>query len=221
MTDTLTPADTNTDQAASQDAGTETKVEETAQQQAVEGEKSEEAKATEDKPADDQASTEGDKDKDEPQGAPEAYEDFTVPEGVELDTTVLGKFKDVAKELNLPQGAAQKVADLGVELAQSWVEKAQSDFAELTASWVEEAKADKEIGGDALPQNLAVAKKAVDTYGTPAFAALLEQYKLGDHPEMIRLLAKVGRTVSEDTPVGGGNAEPARKAANVLFPDMN
>ena len=221
MTDTLTPADTNTDQAASQDAGTETKVEETAQQQAVEGDKSEEAKATEDKPADDQASTEDDKDKDEPQGAPEAYEDFTVPDGVELDTTVLGKFKDVAKELNLPQGAAQKVADLGVELAQSWVEKAQSDFAELTASWVEEAKADKEIGGDALPQNLAVAKKAVDTYGTPALAALLEQYKLGDHPEIIRVFSKVGRTISEDTPVGSGNAEPARKAASVLFPDMN
>lgn len=221
MTDTLTAADTNTENATSQDAVDETKVADAANTQAAEGEQTGDAdKAAEGEQTDDKASTEADKDDDAPKGAPEAYEDFAVPEGVELDTAVLDDFKTVAKELNLSQADAQKVTDLGVKLAQSWAEQTQNDFAELQASWVEAAKTDKEIGGDALPTNLSTAKKAFDTYGSPELATLLEQFGLGNHPEIIRLGVKVGRTISEDTPVTGGNAEPARGAANVLFPDQ-
>lgn len=177
-----------------------------------------------DKPADDAADegAKNEKEDDEPQGAPEAYEDFAMPDGVELDTEVLGDFQALGKELNLPQADAQKVADLGAKMAQRWAERQTENVIALQTEWADETKADKEIGGEQLAENLAIAKKARDTFGTPAFAELLEQSGLGNHPEMIRLLVKAGKTITEDTIVssgmnGGGKSTPAK----TLFPNQN
>jgi uncharacterized protein (DUF4415 family) len=208
---TLMSADTSTTDAASQTPAAETPaVEATEQQQAaetpvVEGE---------------QEQTEAAEAEDTPQGAPEAYEDFTVPDGVVLDAEVTEQFKAVAKELNLPQEAAQKVTDLGVQLAQKWAEESAARIAEMQTGWRNETQADREIGGDTLPQTLSVAKAAVDKFGTPALGELLEQSGLGNHPEIIRFCARVGKAVSEDTFVAGGVTTPKKSHAQVLFPDM-
>lgn len=224
MTDTtLMTADTPTDEAASQtadDAADPNKVADDAAQQPdadaekPEGEQPEDKTGEEEKPADD-------KDEDEPQGAPEAYEDFTVPEGVELDAEVLGEFKDVAKELNLPQAAAQKVTDLAVKLTQKWAGEQTGRVAEMQTAWKDETQTDKEIGGDALPANLAVAKTALDKFGTPALRELLDASGLGNHPEVVRAFVKIGKAISEDTFVAGGTASPPKDAAKTLFPNMN
>ena len=224
MTDTtLMTADTTTDEAASQTATEETaapaaKTEEAqhtaltapdAETDKVEGEPAKEGEAEDDK-ADDA-----------PKGAPEAYEDFTVPEGVELDPEVTAKFKDVAKELNLPQEAAQKVTELGVELAQKWAAQQTETTEAILAEWKTATETDKEIGGDTLPANLAVAKQALDKFGTPELRSMLDEYRMGDHPEVIRFMVRVGKAISEDTFVGGGTATPPRDRAKTLFPDMN
>ncbi len=169
--------------------------------------------------------TEGDeakdeKEDDEPKGAPEAYEDFTAPDGVELDTEVLGEFQALGKELDLPQEQAQKVVDLGTKLAQKWAAQQAESVQALHTEWVDASKADKEFGGDALPVNLATAKKAVETYGTPELRELLDQSGLGNHPEVIRLFVRVGKTISEDTHVAGGNGTSAKGAAETLYPNQ-
>lgn len=216
MTDTtLMTADTPTDEAASQTAGDVANPDATAQQPAAEAAPTDPAEGEQAQQA------EGDKAEDAPQGAPEAYEDFSVPEGVELDTELLGEFKAVAKELNLPQDAAQKVTDLGVKLAQKWVAESQQATSEMFADWKGRAETDKEFGGDALPANLAVAKKAVDQFGTPELRELLDVHRLGDNPEIIRFMFRVGKAISEDTFVAGGKSSPAQDAAKTLFPNMN
>ena len=223
MTDTtLMTADTTTDEAASQIADDAAlKAADPAQQPAAEGEQPKTDPVEGDKPEGEQEQAEGDKDKDEPQGAPEAYEDFTVPEGVELDAEVLGEFKTVAKELNLPQDAAQKVTDLGVKLAQKWAAESQQATSDMLADWKVQAETDKEFGGDALPANLAVAKKAIDQFGTPELRELLDVHRLGDNPEVIRFMFRVGKAISEDTFVAGGKTTPVASAAKTLFPNMN
>ena len=217
MTDTtLMTTDTPTDEVASQTADDAApKAADPAQQPAAE------AAPTDPVEGDEAQQAEGDKVEDAPQGAPEAYEDFSVPEGVELDAEVLGEFKAVAKELNLPQDAAQKVTDLGVKLAQKWVAESQQATSEMFADWKGRAETDKEFGGDALPANLAVAKKAVDQFGTPELRELLDVHRLGDNPEVIRFMFRVGKAISEDTFVAGGKSSPAQDAAKTLFPNMN
>lgn len=154
----------------------------------------------------------------QPEGAPEKYEDFKAPEGLTFDSNVIGQFSEVAKELNLPQDKAQLLLDkMGPVLASRQIEQLQTARTE----WVGQVKADKEYGGDALPENLAVAKKALDTFGTPELRTLLNESGLGDHPEVIRLFYRAGKAISEDgfvagKPNGGTNPDPAKR----LFPNQ-
>lgn len=167
------------------------------------------------------AKTEGDKQQQkskQPEGAPEKYEDFKAPEGLAFDSNVISQFSEVAKELNLPQDKAQLLLDkMGPVLASRQVEQLQTARTE----WVGQVKADKEYGGDALPENLAVAKKALDTFGTPELRTLLNESGLGDHPEVIRVFYRAGKAISEDgfvagKPNGGANPDPAKR----LFPNQ-
>lgn len=167
-----------------------------------------------DKTAD--TSTEGDGSKTEDQeedatleGAPETYEDFTAPEGVEFDAELIEDLKTTAKELNLPQARAQQLADLGAKMAAKWATAQAESVAQLRQDWVAEVKADKDIGGENLGASLAAAKKVVETFGTPALRELLNG-PVGDNPEVIRFFVNVSKAISEDTLVAA-SGEPAGK----------
>lgn len=147
---------------------------------------------------------------------PESYE-LTMPEGVELDSVAADEFKAIAKELKLDQVGAQKVADVGAKMAQRQAEK----HTELVKSWVESVKADKDLGGDKLQENLAVAKKALDTFGTPELRDVLNATGLGNHPEVIRAFYRAGKAISEDRFVQGAPVSAATDPAKKLFPTMN
>lgn len=144
---------------------------------------------------------------------PVAY-DFKLPEGVELDGTAADKFKAIAAELKLPADGAQKVVDLYAGLKQAEAEA----FKNQVEAWGEEVKADKEIGGAKLDENLAAARKAVDTFAPPGLKSLLNSTGLGNHPEMVRMFLNIGKQISEDGIVRGNSAEQKPKdAASVLY----
>jgi hypothetical protein len=148
--------------------------------------------------------------------APESY-DLKMPEGVELDKVAADEFTAIAKELKLDQPTAQKLADVGAKMAQRQAEA----HAKLVESWTEQVKTDKDIGGDKFTENLAVARKALETFGTPELRDVLNATGLGNHPEVIRAFYKAGKAISDDSFVkgaqGGGETDIARK----LFPSMN
>lgn len=151
----------------------------------------------------------------EPQ-VPESYE-LQMPEGIELDKASADEFTTIAKELKLDQAAAQKLADIAAKQAQRQVDA----HTRLVESWVESVKADKDIGGDKLEENLGIARKALDTFGTPELRDVLNASGLGNHPEVIKAFLKAGKAISEDKFVAGApkgaDTDPARK----LFPNMN
>ena len=89
--------------------------------------------------------------------------------------------------------------------------------------WTADAKADKEFGGEALAENLSVAKKALDQFGTPELRTLLNDSGLGNHPEIIRAFYRAGKAISEDrfVPAGAGvRTGGARDAAKSLYPNQ-
>ena len=78
-----------------------------------------------------------------PEGAPEKYE-WAAPEGVTLDESIMGSLSEVAKELNLPQAAAQKLVDkIAPVMAQRQVEQ----FEALRTEWRQASSSDQEFGG--------------------------------------------------------------------------
>ena len=152
---------------------------------------------------------------------PEAYT-FVDADGKPMDGEALVEFAAMAKDLKLTQEEAQKVASLGPKMAQAFATQQAQAVEALSAQWTADAQADKEIGGDKLTENLTVAKTALAELGTPALSKLLDESKLGNHPEVIRLLAKVGRAISPDSKfVSGGRLTTAESAAQRMFPNMN
>lgn len=136
--------------------------------------------------------------KEAPAGAPEKYE-FKAAEGYELDSEIAGAFSEAARDLNLTQEAAQKM----LNRMQPVLAKQQEARVEATVNgWAEASRSDAEFGGDKIDANLAVAKKALDQFGTPELRTLLNESRLGNHPEVIRLLYRAGRAISEDGYVG-------------------
>jgi hypothetical protein len=151
----------------------------------------------------------------EPQ-VPESYE-YKMPEGIELDKAAADEFSAIAKELKLDQATAQKVADVGAKMAQRQTEA----HVKLVESWVEQVKTDTEIGGDKLDENLAVARKAMDAFGTPELKDVLNSTGLGNHPAVIKAFYKAGKAISEDKFVPGSPKGAETDIAKRMFPSMN
>lgn len=146
-----------------------------------------------------------------------AYE-FKTPEGMQLDDAAASEWAVAARELGLDQSAAQKAVDIVANM----VRRQQESQSRLVASWAEQSQGDTEIGGDRLQENLGVARKALEMFGTPELRDVLNMTGLGNHPEIIRAFYRAGKAISEDAFVSGS---PRRAddmdAAKRMFPTMN
>jgi hypothetical protein len=153
-----------------------------------------------------------------PEGAPDKYEfNSKVADAPnELDPEVLTAFGDVAKELNLPQEAAQKVLDKVAPVIQAKQAKALEI---AKADWVSNSQADEEFGGEKLNDNLEIAKTALDAFGNDALKSLLVETGFGNHPEIIRFMYRAGKAISEDSYVG--NSEGANYSRDNGPKDFN
>lgn len=149
--------------------------------------------------------------------APEVVYEFTLPEGVEPDKASTEEFVALAKELKLPKEAAQKVVDIAVKREAARAEA----FAAEVSGWEASVKADKELGGDKLSETLATCKKAIDL-GPPELRDLLSSTKMGSHPAVVKWAYAVGKALSEDRFVPGGQGPSGgdKGAAQVLYPNQ-
>jgi hypothetical protein len=146
--------------------------------------------------------------------APEAYE-LKAPEGRVIDSEVMASYSQVAKELNLSQESAQRLLDaVGPKMAER-----QMAMIEATRNgWADNSKSDREFGGEKLSENLGVAKKALDAFGTTELRTLLNETGLGNHPELIRFMFRAGKAISEDRMVSGSATQA--KAGPRSFADL-
>ena len=148
--------------------------------------------------------------------APESYEVFDLPDDFDMNEDTLGEYHTFAKENNLTQEQAQRGVDMVAQMKQAEM----NQWVEQQKSWVDDAKSDTEFGGDKFDQSISVAVKARDSFGTPEFNEMLDSSGLGNHPEMIRFLSRVGKQISEDGVVVGGSSISNQTREAVLYPSM-
>lgn len=151
-------------------------------------------------------------------GAPESYEDFTIPQGVSLDSKVTSAFSEVAKELDLSQEKAQAVIDkVSPILAQRQMEQIK----EVTAQWREKSANDPEIGGVNFEKNLAHAARIRDKFAynadgkMDADIAEFMQSPAGNHPGVLKLLIRAGKAFGEGGFPTGQPQKPKLKASDL------
>ena len=151
---------------------------------------------------------------------PDAYADFAMPEGVTLDEALLTEATPIFKKLGLNQEQAQELIDFHAGHVQAGSQKQIDDFNQLKGDWLTQSRNDEEYGGDAFDENAKLAQSAVSKYGTPEFKQLLEDYGIGNHPEMIRFMVRAGATLKEDVP-GATGVQTAEKKdrVSILYPN--
>lgn len=174
------------------------------------------ATPTDESAAKPEGSTEGETQTDtkqEPEGAPDVYEPFTDGE-TQYSVEQVQAFADTAKELGLSQEKAQRLFSAMRPSAEQFM---QAEHTARVAQWRADAEGDAEFGGDALKENLAVAKSALNAFASDQLRQMLEVTGLGNHPEIIRLFVRIGKETQQDPGVGGSAAkreEPRRRFPN-------
>ncbi|WP_339451554.1 hypothetical protein [Pseudomonas sp. JAI120] len=148
--------------------------------------------------------------------APESYEDFKLPDGMEMDADVLGEFKGLAKELNIPQAKAQKLIDFQTQLATKQAEQQQAAVTKQAQDWAASIKNDPELGGENYDKNVASAIKVIQSFGDPALTELLNQSGLGNHPALFKFCHRISSAISEDKFVMPGSQADTPKEMSII-----
>lgn len=144
--------------------------------------------------------------------------ELKMPEGIDLDKDAAAEFVAFAKEQGIKPDQAQRVAEIGAKMMQRQAEA----HARTVSTWVEQVKADKEIGGEKLEENLAVARSAIEAFGTPELKDVLNSTGLGNHPAVVKFFYQAGKRISQDSFVGGNRSPSGEKdPSKILFPSMN
>lgn len=139
-------------------------------------------------------------------GAPEQYEAFKLPEGVELKPDTLTSAQELFKGLGLTQEAAQSLVDFHTKQMTEAANAPVNAYNEMREGWKTAAKADPEIGPKQakIQENLG---KAFDTLGNPKLVADFKEAMnltgVGDHPAFIKVLNTWAQSIIEPGNVRG------------------
>ena len=155
-----------------------------------------------------------------PQIVPEKY-DIKVPDGMTLDEAALAEFDPIARELNLSNEQAQKLADVYSKRMADIVQKQQESWKQTTAQWANDVKADKEIGGQNMDASIRHAQNALNKFGTPELRAQMDATGMGNNPEVVRVFARIGKAMAEDSFVNASRDGAQSDPAKTMFPGMN
>lgn len=158
------------------------------------------------------------KDAPKPEGkqVPDKYE-LKLPDGALIDPKRVDEIAAFAKAQGLSNEQAQGILERENGAVSSFVQNQNETIKAKTESWVSEVKADKELGGDNFPQTVEAAKRAVDKFATPDFKKHLEETGLGNHPELVRVFARIGKAMSDDSSVFPNAQTGGKKSIEDIF----
>lgn len=146
----------------------------------------------------------------ESEGGAETPLEITLPEGIELSAEWRSSIEALAKADMTPAQRAQAFVDAGVKFQGELTGRMQDQVAHNIEAWAVASKADPEIGGTSYDTNVALAQLAVGKFGTPELKEAFETMGLGNHPEFVRVFARIGKAMAEGgTPHGLGQEAAA------------
>lgn len=140
-------------------------------------------------------------------GVPETHDKYELPdvklaEGLKLDDTKVGKFKQVFHKLGLRPDQVKGVM-------QAYLEDLNGDFTgRLEGNKLAMSQATTALKGefgDKYDSKLDIAKSVLRKFGSDTLLAKLESSGLANDPEVVKLFVKLGEGMLEDKAGGGGD----------------
>lgn len=173
----------------------------------------------------DQAETVTKEKADEPQKQDDNAEplkfELKLPEGSFLSEAKLNEIKEFAIANKLTQEVAQKLLESENSTVSSYHQSLLKEHEARQTEWVNQVKADPEIGGKTFDENVKLARSIIDEFGSPQFKQDLQESGFGSHPELVKMIVKVGKTLkalrAEDGMVKGSEPPKAQKALHEYF----
>lgn len=159
---------------------------------------------------------------------------INIPEGLVPDEARASQFKGtlggLEKAVLAANGDPAKVRDAIAKTAQSLVDteaaayrQAESEISEQQVAavkrWQEATRKDPEIGGADHSAKMAAVARARDAFMSQDLVDTLDSFGLGEHPEVLRHLYRIGLKITPDDPTGGGGAAPTReeRTADIIY----
>mgnify|MGYP003126241637 FL=1 len=104
----------------------------------------------------------------------------------------------------------------------------QEEDAEFEQFEVENLQELQQEWGDKFNHNLEMARRAFMNFATPEAVKVLEETGMGNHPELLKVFAKIGEVLAEDSVLpgtnnavlGGMNPASAQTQINELMSDV-
>ena len=143
--------------------------------------------------------------------------ELKLPEGSLLKPEIIEQVKSYAKEKNLAPEVAQALIEREHNAVKSYHDSLVSNHENEKAEWVKQSLKDPEIGGERFGQNAELAKRAMEKFGNANFIKLVEDHGFGNHPEVIRFMMNVGKSMAEDKMVQPGSQASSEKSIVELF----
>jgi hypothetical protein len=134
-----------------------------------------------------------------PQGAPEKYEAFNLPEGFEFPEEALNSFMELAKTNGLSQEAAQNLVNFDIERTKAAEAAAIEADNKQVAEW---EATNKKTHGDKYPEAYATAKKGFGLFSKETQQIFIDA-KFATNPQFFEDMVRLGKTISEDSFVPG------------------
>lgn len=147
---------------------------------------------------------------------PEKYELKPV-DGSPVDAKYLESFQTYAKEKGMTQEQAQQLFERETFAVSEYASKLDSEFEAQKSQWIEAVKKDPEIGGDHFQQNVELAHRALERFGAPSFVKELDASGYGNHPELVRVFARIGKALSEDRFIDPGANTGGKRSMEEIF----
>lgn len=139
--------------------------------------------------------------------------ELKLPEDVPLDKEAYAKFGELAKSQKIAPATQQALIDFQAQMARDAIKAHTAAIAETYAGWRTESLK------SFTKAELNHATTAVGVLGDQQITDFFNETKLGDHPMVIRLLARFGALMAEDTfETGGGKpATQKQNGATLLY----
>lgn len=165
-------------------------------------------------------------------GEPEAYQSFTLPDGMSLDDTALAAATPILKKFAPKQEDAQELVSLYADLTKQTLDgvaaQQAADHRNLVSEWTKATKSDPEFGGERLKESQGLVKQAIAKFGgTPdqqaQLTSMMKEWGIGNNPLLFGLLVRAAAATSQDTlETGDSAASPhAGKAPwERMYPNM-
>jgi len=155
------------------------------------------------------------------EGEPLAAEALQFPEGFQVDEGLRDEFLGIVNDAEMSAAdRANALIGLQGKVLEAASEANSAAWNQMQETWQKEVKADPEIGGGNFQATLDKVGNLVAEYGSDELKQAMDITGAGNHPAVIRFLAKVADQLTEVSKPVVGTPASSLSAAQRLYPTM-